>query len=60
MHKSSHFVPSQFSESFFRQFDIAMKLKKDKLKKQGKVNAEVSKVTKENLIEAFGVTKDHV
>ena len=59
MHKSSHFIPAQFSDSFFRQFDLAMKLKKDELKKQGKVNAEV-KVTKENLTEAFGVTKDHM
>ena len=60
MHKSSHFIPAQFSDSFFRQFDLAMKLKKDELKKQGKVNAEVSEVTEENLIEAFGVTKDHM
>ena len=53
-------LPAQFSDSFFRQFDLAMKLKKDELKKQGKVNAEVSDVTEENLIEAFGVTKDHM
>ena len=37
-----------------------MKMKKDQIKKQGKVNAEVSEVTEENLIEAFGVTKDHM
>ena len=60
MHKSSHFVPAQFSDSFFRQFDLSMKLKKDELKKEGKVNAEVSEVTEENLIEAFGVTKAHM
>ena len=37
-----------------------MKLKKDELKKQGKVNVEVSEVTEENFIEAFGVIKDHM
>ena len=37
-----------------------MKLKKDELKRQGKVNAEVSEVTKEDFINMFGVTKDHM
>ena len=60
MHRSSYFIPAQFSNSFFRQFNLAMKLKKDELKKQGKVNAEVSEVTEENFIEAFDVTKDHM
>ena len=60
MYESSHFIPAQFSKSFFRQFDLAMKLKKDGPKKQGKVNAEVNEVTEENIIEAFGVTKDHM
>ena len=31
---SSHFIPVKFSDSFFRQFDLAMKLKKNELKKQ--------------------------
>ena len=60
MHESSHFMPAQFSDSFFRQFNLAMKLKKDELKRQGKINVEVSDVTEENLIKAFGVTKDHM
>ena len=52
MHESSHFIPATIQcKSFFRQFDLAMKLKKDELKKQGKVNAEVSEVTEEDLIE---------
>ena len=37
-----------------------MKLRKEELKKQGKVEAEVSKVTKEDVARVFGVTKDHM
>ena len=37
-----------------------MKLGKEELKKQGKVEAEVSKVTEEDVAKAFGVTKDHM
>ena len=37
-----------------------MQLRKEELKKQGKVNAEVSKVTKDDIINVFGVTKDHM
>ena len=36
-----------------------MKLRKEELKKQGKVEAEVSKVTEEDVAKVFGVTKDH-
>ena len=60
LHKFSHFVPAKFSESFFRQFDMAMHLKKEELKKQGRMDAKVSKVTKEDIIRAFGVTKDYM
>ena len=60
MHESSHFVPVQFGKGFFRQFNLGMELEKDELKKQGKFNAKVSEVTEGNLIEAFGVTKDHM
>ena len=59
-HKSSHFIPMKFSELFFRPFDLAMRLQKEELKKQGKVDAEVSEITEEDLIGAFGVTKDHM
>ena len=60
LHESSHFVPAKFGESFFRQFDLAMQLRKKELKKQGKVEAEVSEVMEEDIISAFGVTKDHM
>ena len=60
LHESSHFVPVQFGESFFKQFDLAMKLRKQELKKQGKVEAELSEVTEGNVAKAFGVTKDHM
>ena len=60
LQESLHSIPAKFSESFFRQFNVAMQLRKEELKKQGKVNAEVSKVTKDDIINAFGVTKDHM
>ena len=50
----------KFHESFFKQFNLAMKLRKEELKKQGEVEAEVSKVTEEDIAKAFGVTKDHI
>ena len=45
MQESSHFVPAKFGESFFRQFDMAMKLKKEELRNQGKISTEVSEIT---------------
>ena len=49
LHESSHFIPAKCSECLFKQFDLAMKLRKEELKKQGKVEAEVSKVTEEDV-----------
>ena len=60
LNESSHFIPAKFGESFFRQFDLAMQLRKEELKKQGKVEAEVSEVIEEDVISTFGVTKDHM
>ena len=37
-----------------------MKLRKEELKKQGKVEAEVSEVTEEDVAKVFGVTKAHM
>ena len=37
-----------------------MKLKKDELKRQGKINTEVGEITEDDMISAFGVTKDHM
>ena len=36
-----------------------MQLRKEELKKQSKVDAKVSEVTEDDIINAFGVTKDH-
>ena len=37
-----------------------MQLRKEELKKQGKVEAEVSEVTKDAVISMVGVIKDHM
>ena len=58
--ESSHFIASTFSDSFFKEFDLVMKLKKEELKKHGKANAQVSEITEKNIVEVFGVTKDHM
>ena len=33
--ESDHYIPTEFSGNFFKQFDLAMKLKREELKKQG-------------------------
>ena len=35
----------KFMDSFYRQFDLAMQLKKEELKKQGKMDMEVKEVS---------------
>ena len=37
-----------------------MKLKKEELKKHGKTNTKVGKITEQNIMEAFGITKEHM
>ena len=37
-----------------------MQLRKEELKKHGKVDAEVSKVTEDDVINVFQVAKDHI
>ena len=44
--ESSHFIPAEFSESFFMQFDLAMKIKREEFKKQGKNSTQVNEITK--------------
>ena len=40
---------------------MAMKLKKEELRKQGKIStSEVSEITEDDMISAFGVTKYHM
>ena len=54
--ESAHFVPKEFSDSFFKQFNLVMK----GLKKQGKSSTHVNEITKGDMIQAFGVTKDQM
>ena len=58
--ESDHYVPTEFSGNFFKQFDLAMKLKHKELKRQGKSSNQVNEITESNLIQAFGVTEDQM
>ena len=58
--ESDHYVPTEFSGNFFRQFNLAMKLKCDELKKQGGSSKQVNEITENNFIQAFGVTEDQM
>ena len=58
--ESLHFVPAKYSDSFFKQFDLAMKLRREELKKQGIAQTEVSKISEGDLVEAFGITKNQM
>ena len=40
--ESDHYIPTELSGNFFRQFDLAMKLKQDELKKQGRSSNQVN------------------
>ena len=53
-------MPAKFSDSFFKQFDLAMKLRKEELKRQGKPQMEVNEIGEEDLVEAFGISKDQM
>ena len=55
-----HYIPIEFSGNFFKQFDFAMKLKREELKKQGKSSSQVNDITESNLIQAFRVTEDQM
>ena len=56
--ESDHYVPTELSGNFFKQFDLAMKLKWEEIKRQGRSSNQVNELTKSNLIQAFGVTED--
>ena len=56
--ESAHYVPTELSSSFFRQFNLAMKLKREELRKQERNSNQVNKITKGDLIQAFAVTED--
>ena len=58
--ESDYYVPTELSSNFFKQFDLAMKLKWEELKKQGRSSNQVNELTESNLIQAFGVTEDQM
>ena len=58
--ESSHFIPAEFNNNFFKQFDLAMKIKREEFKKQGKSSAQVNEITEGDMIQTFGVTKDQM
>ena len=58
--ESDHYVPTELSSNFFRQFDLAMKLKREELKKQGRSSNQVNEITEGDLIQAFSVTEDQM
>ena len=43
-----------------KQFNLAMKLKREELKKQGKSSNQVNEITESDFIQAFGVTEDQM
>ena len=51
-------MPTKFSNSFIKQFDLAMNLRREELRKQGVAQTEVSEISEEDLVEAFGITKN--
>ena len=53
-------MPTEFSGNFFRKFNLAMRLKRDELKKQGGGSKQVNEITENNFMQAFGVTKDQM
>ena len=53
-------MPTEFSNSFFKQFDLAMKLKWEELRKQERNNPQVNEITEGDLIQAFGITEDQM
>ena len=58
--ESAHFVPTEFSSSFFKKFNLAMKLKWEGLRKQERNSTQVNEITEGDLIQAFGVTEDQM
>ena len=58
--KSAHFVPSDFSNDFFKQINLAIKLKWEELKKKGVSSNQINKITEGEMTQAFGVTKEQI
>ena len=53
-------MPTKFSNSFIKQFDLAMKLRKEELKRQGIAQTEVSEINEGDLVETIGITKNQM
>ena len=53
-------MPAQISSEFFKKIDLAMKLKKDELKERASKPKQVNEITEENLMQAFGISEDHI
>ena len=49
--ESAHYIPTELSSSFFRQFNLAMKLKWEELRKQERRRNQVNEVTEGDLIQ---------
>ena len=58
--ESAHYVPTELSSSFFRQFDLAMKLKREQLRKQERRSNQVNEITEGDLIQAFSEAEDQM
>ena len=58
--QESNHVPAQISSEFFKKIDLAMKLKKDELKEQASKPKQVNEITEENLMQALGISEDHI
>ena len=58
--ESDNYVPTEFSGNFFKQFDLAMKLKCEELKKPGRGSNQANELTENNFIQAFSVTEDQM
>ena len=58
--ESDHYVPTQFSNDFFKKFDIAMKIRQDELREQQTNNRQVNEIMENNFIQAFGVTESQM
>ena len=58
--ESAHFISTDFSNDFFKQIDLAMKIKQEELKKKGISSTQVNEITKGEMTQAFGVTKEQM
>ena len=61
MQESAHFIPTDFSNDFFKQIDLAMNIiKQEELKKKGISITQVHEITEVEMTQAFGITKEQM